>query len=67
VATEKESFVSSSSAFLPDDGQCAFVGENGVVEKHIAGHVVDVTAFTDPIRIMLRPDETERIEKWIIQ
>jgi hypothetical protein len=45
LLTEKESFVSLLSTFLPDDGQCAFVSENGVIEKHVTRHIVDVAPF----------------------
>src|SRR5262245_17957139 len=56
----KKSFVSSLSTFLPDDGQCAFVSENGVIEKHVARHIVDVASFANAVRVMFRPDESDR-------
>jgi hypothetical protein len=47
------------STLLPDAGQCAFVGENDVVEKHATSHVVHVACFRNSLPIMIRADEAD--------
>jgi len=51
--------VFSSFPFPPDDRQRTFVTKDGVVEKHVPRHIVDVVTFPNALRVMLGSDEAD--------
>src|SRR4029077_3752489 len=48
---------SSLALFLPNDGQSPFVTKDGVVEKHVSGHVMHIMTFPNTLWVMFGPNE----------